>query len=225
MKLKFKRRRRSRRTPHTRRGEARGLVHVTLRLCEGLPQLRTPRTYRVLERVFREAKERNGMRLIAYSVMGNHLHLIVEPQGRLRPHESEEGEQLSRGMQGLGIRMAKALNKLWGRKGPQGRLRPHETVWADRFHSVLLETYWQIRKAFRYVLQNFKKHGYVPKSWTKPDRYSSGPWFQWCDWNQEHTRPLREPPVVKPRSWKWIPHVSLTEYPGQHPALDTPELA
>ena len=48
-----------------------------LRLCEGLPQLRTPRTYRVLERVFREAKERNGMRLIAYSVMGNHLHLIV----------------------------------------------------------------------------------------------------------------------------------------------------
>ena len=48
------------------------------------------------------------MRIIEFSVQGNHLHLIVE---------AENSDALSRGMQGLAIRIAKALNSLMERAG------------------------------------------------------------------------------------------------------------
>jgi len=80
------------------------------------------------------------MRLVHWSVQGNHLHLIVEAKDRLA---------LSRGMQGLKIRLAKALNRLWGRAG---------SVFSDRYHAVALRTPRQVRSALLYVLNNFRKH-------------------------------------------------------------------
>jgi putative transposase len=87
--------------PHCTRPEIRGAAHVVLRIRRGLPGLRTPRAYRVLERAFRLGKKIDGYRLIEFSVQQDHIHLIVEAEGRAR---------LSRGMQGLMIRIAKALN-------------------------------------------------------------------------------------------------------------------
>ena len=81
------------------------------------------------------------MRLVHYSGLSNHLHLLVDVHGT---------KNLSRGMQGLTIRIAKALNRHWRRKG---------RVFADRFHASLLETVTQIRRATRYVLLNARKHG------------------------------------------------------------------
>ena len=62
----------------------------------------------VLRGCFRKGKERFGFRLVHYSVQREHLHLMVE---------AEDARALSRGMQGLCVRVAKALNKLWGRRG------------------------------------------------------------------------------------------------------------
>ena len=95
--------------PHSVRPEVRGVCHIVLRVRRGLPWLRTPRTYRVLERAFRHGKEKPGFALVQFSVQQDHLHLLVEAENRQR---------LARGMQGLTIRIARALNRFWrGRAG------------------------------------------------------------------------------------------------------------
>jgi len=80
------------------------------------------------------------MRIVHYSIQGNHLHLIVEVEGR---------ESLAKGMQGLAIRIAKTLNRLFNRAGQ---------VWADRYHSHVLRTRREVANALRYVLGNFARH-------------------------------------------------------------------
>ena len=92
------------------------------------------------------------MRLIEFSVQGNQLHLIVEADGN---------ESLSRGMQGLCIRIAKSLNALMRRIGP---------VFADHYHSRLLATPAELVNAIAYVLGNHLRH-FGGKAGV--DRYSS----------------------------------------------------
>ena len=137
---------------------------MTLRLRGGLPSMRTPRCYRVLERAFRAGKERNGLRLVHFIVMSNHLHLLVDV---------DNTKALSRGMQGLSVRMAKRLNRLWGRKG---------AVWAERYHDRILRHARQVRDALLYVLNNSRHHGERQVE-PIPCPYSSGAWFDgWRDY-------------------------------------------
>ncbi len=102
--------------PHSVRPEVRGVCHVVLRVRRGLPWLRTPRTYRVLERALRRGKEKQGFALVQFSVQGDHVHLLIE---------AESKEELARGMQGLAIRIAKGLNRYWRRRVG--------SVFADRY--------------------------------------------------------------------------------------------
>jgi hypothetical protein len=53
-------------------------------------------------------------------------------------------------MQGLAIRIAKGLNRLWGRKGK---------VFEDRFHERVLETPREVRTALAYLVHNARRHG------------------------------------------------------------------
>jgi REP element-mobilizing transposase RayT len=173
--------------------------HVTVRLCAGLPRLRNRATDKVLRRCFRAANERSGFRLVHYSIQGNHLHLLVEAAGR---------QALARGMQGLSIRIAKALNRLWSRRG---------TVFADRFHDRVLRTPREIRNALAYVFHNARRHGL--KILHGLDRYCSGWWFDgWKDTFTARNLPAR--PVAAPRGWLlrsgWRRHglIRLDEAPG-----------
>ena len=104
--------------PHRKKGplSRRHAVHVTMRLRDGLPSLRRWREYEVLLGAFRSGCERFGFRLVHYAVLGNHVHLLTEGENR-RGH--------ARGVAGLAIRIAKRLNKLWGRQGK---------VFHERFH-------------------------------------------------------------------------------------------
>src|SRR5215468_3382654 len=79
-------------------------VHVTLRTLPGVGYLRKSRVVSAIEEAFRQARARFGMRIVHYSIQGNHLHLLLE---------SESRESLARGMQGLAIRIAKTLNRLF----------------------------------------------------------------------------------------------------------------
>ena len=63
--------------------------------------------------------------------------------------EAEGTIGLSRGMQGLNVRMAIAINRLMGRRGK---------VFADRYHSVVLRTPTQTANALHYVLNNRQHH-------------------------------------------------------------------
>ena len=193
-----RRARRSSNVPHETRPAIRGAAHVVLRICRGLPWLRTPKTYRVLERCFRNGKSKDGFRLIEYSVQRDHLHLVVEADDRRR---------LARGLQGLMIRIAKSLNRFWRRR--VGR------VFADRYFALALVKRMQLWRTLRYVLNNGRKHG----AWSakdRPDPYSSGRWFlRWCTLDPLR-RPLRIPAVERPHTFELLalPAIGLDDLPG-----------
>ena len=188
---------------HDRRAAlaSRNPVHVTCKLRRGLPTLRRKAEYRVLRGAFAKGCERFGFRLVHYSVQGDHLHLIAEAKDR---------RALSRGMQGLLVRVAKGLNKLWSRKG---------SVFGDHYHDRILRTPREVRNALAYVMHNARKHGrHVTKGL---DHFCSGWWFD--GWREELTiRGLDgvERPVAHARTWLldkgWRKHrlLSLSEVPG-----------
>jgi REP element-mobilizing transposase RayT len=93
-----------------------------------------------MERAMLAGARKGGFRLVHYAVMGNHVHMIVEAPNRLR---------LARGMQGLGIRIARALNRVMERSG---------RVVADRYHAHILKTPSEVKRARFYLLSNARQH-------------------------------------------------------------------
>jgi len=141
---------------------ARFPAHVTMKLQRGLPRLRSRREYASLRAAFAAGCERSGFRLTHYAVLNDHLHFLVEARNRAA---------LSRGLQGLAIRIAKALNKLW---------QHHGTVFADRYHDRILKTPREVRNALVYVLANGRKHATEGREVSVPqaiDVFTSAPWF------------------------------------------------
>src|SRR3954451_8426116 len=63
-----------RRQPH----KSRFPLHITLKIRREVGSLRTDRRFARIQRAFRYGKDRFGMRLVEFSVQGNHIHLIVE---------------------------------------------------------------------------------------------------------------------------------------------------
>ena len=101
-------------------------------------------------------------------ITGKKLRIV---QGDLRDRAA-----LTRGLQGLAIRIAKALNKLWLHRG---------TVFADRYHDRILRTPREVRNALIYVLANGKKHAAEGREVAVPQAidvftsapFSSAAWF------------------------------------------------
>ena len=144
------------RVPHRKRPtvEKSLAAHVTWKLVDGLRNLRFPEMMRVLERCFRAGKERFGFKLATYTVLSNHVHLIVT---------APNDKALRAGLQGLGIRMARAINRVLGRRGK---------VFGDRFFSRPLVDHRSVKWAVRYALLNARKHQ-VPLPKGAWDPYSS----------------------------------------------------
>jgi REP element-mobilizing transposase RayT len=115
-------------------------VHVTWRMKEGVWNLRSRRCFTALARAFWGGANRFGFRLVHYSVQGNHVHLLVE---------AKDERALSRGMCGLGVRVAKSLNRV---------MRRHGKVLDDRYHGRILCTPTEVRRAREYLVQNARKH-------------------------------------------------------------------
>jgi hypothetical protein len=80
------------------------------------------------------------MRMCEFSLQDTHIHLIVEASDKLA---------LSRGMQALAVRIARAVNRRLGR---------HGQVIADRYHARPLRTPREVKTALHYVRTNMQKH-------------------------------------------------------------------
>jgi REP element-mobilizing transposase RayT len=171
-------------------------LHVTLRVRAGVGSLRGHALFRVVRRALAAGKDRFGFGLVHFSVQRDHLHLIAEALDR---------RALSRGVQGLSIRVARAVNRVLQRSGK---------LFADRYHARALKSPRVVRFALRYVLLNARKHERqaVPVGFV--DERSSAAWFE------GFSRPLglafgarsaraewlrasgsTDPPVVAPGSW------------------------
>lgn len=165
------------RVSHQRRPHfpARDPVHVTMRMRSGVGYLRGYRLRRAIEGALREAKERFGLRVIHYSIQGTRLHLLVEADGPI---------SLTRGAQGLAVRIARAINRVQNRRGK---------VFADRYHSRPLATRREVSNAVKYILENFRHHVREDFAPAAADPCSSAKWL---------SIPLAaDSPIVSPRTW------------------------
>jgi len=115
-------------------------LHVTLRMAPHVYNLRSRRSFRVIAAALRIGAERFDVRVVEFSVQGNHIHLLVEAPNR---------QALARAIQGLSIRVAKGLNRMMGRKG---------RVFDDRYHARVLRSPTEVHHAIRYILDNARKH-------------------------------------------------------------------
>jgi hypothetical protein len=91
-------------------------------------------------------------------------------------------------MQGLAVRLARALNRSLGRRG---------TVFADRYHHRVLTTPRQVRNALGYVLCNARKHRVAPHRSGWLDPLSTAAWFD--GWTHGTANDERMTPP--PRTW------------------------
>lgn len=161
---------------------ARHPVHVTLRVREGLPSLRSVRLVREVERSFRSACDQGRFRIVQYSLQGNHVHLIVE---------AADAEALGRGMMSVASRLARAVNRAFSRTG---------RVLADRYHARVLKTPREVRNVLAYVLLNARRHaGRRAKKAGAVDPASSGRWFD--GWKGKLGRAPDAPAVARAHTW------------------------
>jgi putative transposase len=132
-------------------------VHVTVRVLPDVWNLRSRRSFRVPGAALARGADRFGMRECEFSIQGNHVHLIAE---------AADARALSRGMQGLSIRIAKRLNQMMKRGGK---------VLADRFQQRILRTPTDVKRVVRYVRDNHRIHRtrWGKTSNTARDPYSS----------------------------------------------------
>ena len=145
--------------PHAARPviTARTPVHVTLRVCRGVWNLRSERSFAKIQRTLTHERDVARLRVVAFSVQGNHVHMIVE---------CDSATDLSRRMKGFGARFAKGMNRLMG--------RTHGKVLAERYHAVVLRSPTQVKNALLYVIHNHVRHA-TRAGWTRPppvDRFS-----------------------------------------------------
>jgi REP element-mobilizing transposase RayT len=133
---------------------------VTLRAVADLRSFRNPVLFaRLCEALVRAS--RRGFSILHFSVQSNHLHLLVE---------ANDKRALSRAMQGLGVRLARAYNRAARRRG---------AVFADRYHAHELTKPREVRNALVYILQNHRKH--IPGA-RGMDEMSSAVWFSgWAE--------------------------------------------
>ena len=204
--------------PHRQRGELdeRAALHVTLRTVDEVGNLRRGCVYKAVRAASITAARRAEFRICHLSVQHNHIHLLVE---------AKNAEVLASGMQGFQISAARHINTALQVNGRRRR----GSVFADRYHVVVIRSPRYARHVLAYVLCNFRKHRedqHGPaRSWLV-DPFSTAVLF--AGWKElEGQPPWRIPPGYEPlvvtaaQSWLltagWKRHgaISIHEVPGR----------
>jgi REP element-mobilizing transposase RayT len=190
---------------------ARYPLHVTWRVVDGVPSLRKEAVLEAIRGILADHTAGDAFRVVEFNVLGNHLHFLVEAASR---------EALAGGMKGLGRRLVRVINAMFGRTGK---------LFAGRYHARVLRTPLEVRNALRYVLLNARHHAAdrgekLARNWVDP--FSSAPWFDgWkepikndADWLVRLRK--RPRPTALPRTWLlatgWRRHglLAFDEVPG-----------
>jgi REP element-mobilizing transposase RayT len=164
--------------------------HVTLRLGASSPSIAREWLFARAIRPAIADSQKPSFRVIEFNVLSNHVHLIVE---------ADDAGALSRGVQGLAIRIARRANSALKRRGK---------LFGERFHARTMKSPRDIRNTLRYVLLNRKHHAKTQAfyaGWIDP--LSSGIWFRgWAApirMNVGFNRHLAAvaAPTCEPRTW------------------------
>jgi len=159
---------------------------ITVKVRKDIPNLRNKKTLALFQSVLRAMRDFDGFRVVHYSLQRDHIHLIVE---------GDSTEAVSKGMQSLLIRFARAINRMLGRSGP---------VLADRYHAEEMKSPRETKNKLAYTLCNANKHGEAIGVGMELDRFSSAPVFPgWTELARAEVRDVTEQDVVSaPTSWR-----------------------
>ena len=179
---------------------------ITVRVQDGIPSLRQHAFIREIRESFAVACERGSFRVVHYSILRDHLHLIVE---------ADDNDALGRGMKSIAARIARAVNRVFRRQG---------RVLAGRYHVRLLRSPRQVRNALQYVLLNSRKHWKARTGEAPPvclDVASSGRFFDgWLGGRRGDRTGPRD--IAEAKTWVlrvgWKRHglIAPTAVPGAH---------
>ena len=162
-------------------------VHVTLRLVAAVGMLRRHKVVASLRRAFFRGAEKDGFRIVHFSIQRHHIHLVCE---------ADTAQRLARGIQGFAISAARRLNR---------RVHRHGRVFSDRYHADPVRSPRHMRNVLCYVLQNARRHGErLDARFGGIDPFSSAWYFDgWGDdrWRARVVASPHGPPVVEARSW------------------------
>jgi REP element-mobilizing transposase RayT len=163
--------------------------HTTLRTVPGTPSIAGEWLMKIIREVIRAA-QKPTFRVVDFNVLSNHIHLVTE---------AASTQAMSRGVQGIKVRLARRLNAAMKRRGK---------LFSERFHARYLKTPREVRNCLRYVLLN-RKHYDAEKKFAKYwiDPCSSAAWFDgWAepimastDWKRELLE--MEAPTERARTW------------------------
>jgi hypothetical protein len=129
--------------------------------------------------------------------------------------EAASTADLASGMKSIGSRLARAVNRIFGRLGP---------VLEERYHLHVLKTPREVRNAIAYVLLNARRHaaklGRSLSRVARIDPASSGRWFD--GWRSTPTGPVAmDPPAVAAArtwqlqlGWRRLGTIEASEVPG-----------
>src|SRR5678816_3075427 len=96
------------------------------------PSLRGRDLWKAVRRALATTCDKDGFRIVHFSVQGQHIHLLCETESR---------EALSRGIQAFKISVAKRINARCERSG---------TVFPQRYHERILRSPTEVRHALAY---------------------------------------------------------------------------
>ncbi len=182
---------------HVRRARFSGRcpAHVTIRLRDGLPSLRSRAIFPSVKEAIRTAR-RKGLAVAHFAILSNHVHLLVEPP---------KGIALGRQIQSFEIALARRLNRLAGDAGPAFR---------ERYHVRELRTPGETRNALAYVLTNAARHAGQGRFGVRFDPFSSilalerpslllggRPRLAVTGWSEDSVRTWLEKALSQPRTW------------------------
>lgn len=125
--------------------------HVIQRGNDRTATFRVPEDYLVFLTFLRRASDTSGVRVHAFALMTNHVHLLVTP---------ETAKSLPRMMQAVGSSYVPYFNKRHQRSG---------TLWEGRYRAFAIETEQYLLTCLRYVECNPVRAGMVDR----PEQY---PW-------------------------------------------------
>ncbi len=114
-------------------------LHITLRRQDLLPSFRQ-KWFLVQFKKSAEIAKKQGLRLLQFSILSNHIHIIIE---------ADSNKKLASGMRSFVGRTAKSFRAAIGGKG---------AIFSGRYHLHIIDSPRAMKNALEYVLLNDSKH-------------------------------------------------------------------
>ncbi len=126
------------------------LYYVTCRSESNQEIFKDEGDYQMFLELLKKYKEQYGIKIFAYSLMPNHLHLLIEMAKEIKPQEGEavKSQEISDFMHNLNNSYTKYFNGRYQRKGH---------LFRERFKAAIVEKQGQLLNLTAYVHLNPEK--------------------------------------------------------------------